>query len=67
MGTIIIGTKEFQTREEEMNQLDLLFYVDNPRVYSILRENGNENPSQTEIETLMRTTENVKELKVHII
>lgn len=66
MGTIIIGKKEFQTREEEMNQQELLFYVDNPRVYSILRDSENENPSQAEIETLMKKTENVKNLKIQI-
>lgn len=66
MGIITIGKKKFQTEEKEMNQQELFFYVDNPRVYSTLRENGNMNPSQQEIETLMRKTENVKELKVQI-
>lgn len=66
MGTITIGKKDFKVREAEINQQDLLFYVENPRVYSALRENGNANPSQTEIETLMRKTENVRELKVQI-
>lgn len=66
MGTIIIGQKEYQVKETEMFQQEILFWSENPRVYSMLRENGNENPSQTEIESLMRTTENVKELKVQI-
>lgn len=66
MGIITIGKKKFQTKEKEMNQQELFFYIDNPRVYSALRANGNMNPSQQEIETLMRKTENVKELKVQI-
>lgn len=66
MGIITIGKKEFLVKETKMNQQELLFYVDNPRVYSALRENGNENPSQSEIEALMRSTENVKELKTQI-
>lgn len=39
MGIITIGKKKFQTEEKEMNQQELFFYVDNPRVYSTLREN----------------------------
>ncbi len=66
MGKITIGQKEYEVQEEEMLQQELLFWNENPRVYSVLRENGNENPSQFEIESLMKTTENVKELRVQI-
>lgn len=66
METITIGRKEFQVREEQIDQQELLFYVDNPRVYSALRENGNENPSQFEIEAKMRSMEHVKELRFQI-
>lgn len=66
MGVITIGKKEFQVKEITMNQQDLVFYVDNPRVYSIIRENGNDNPSQHDIETYMRSMEHVKELKSQI-
>lgn len=66
MGTITIGKKDFQVREVVMNQQDLVFYIDNPRVYSVIRENGNENPSQHDIEVYMRSMEHVKELKLQI-
>ncbi len=39
MATITIDKKEFEVREEWMNQQDLLFYVDNPRVFNALRDN----------------------------
>ena len=66
MGVITIGKKDFQITETIMNQQDLVFYVENPRVYSVIRENGNDNPSQHDIELYMRLMEHVKELKVQI-
>lgn len=66
MGIITIGKKDFQVNEIVMNQQDLVFYVDNPRVYSVIRENGNDNPSQHDIELYMRSMEHVKELKSQI-
>lgn len=66
MEGIIIGKKEFKVKEEQLNQQELVFYVDNPRVYSALRESGNNNPSQEEIETKMRSMEHVRSLKSQI-
>ena len=66
MATITIGQKEFELEEAEVYQQDLLFYKDNPRVYSALRENGNDNPTQTEIQEKMCSMEHVKELKTQI-
>ena len=66
METIAIGGKNYPVEEKEIDQQELLFYVDNPRVYSVLRENGNENPSQNEIETQMKSMEHVKELRFQI-
>lgn len=66
METITIGKKEYSVKEMQIDQQELLFYVDNPRVYSALRENGNENPTQEEIETKMRSMEHVKELRYQI-
>ncbi len=60
MGIITIGKKDFQVNEIVMNQQDLVFYVDNPRVYSVIRENGNDNPSQHDIELYMRSMEHVR-------
>lgn len=66
MNVITIGKKDFQVTEMLMNQQDLVFYVENPRVYSVIRENGNDNPSQRDIEMYMRSMEHVKELKAQI-
>ena len=66
MGTITIGRNEYNVEERSMYQQEILFWPENPRVYSVLREDGNENPSQLEIEALMKNTENVKELKTQI-
>ena len=49
MSKITIGKKEFEVTEKQLNQCELLFYEDNPRVYSILRANGG-TPTQKEIE-----------------
>lgn len=40
MSKVTIGKKEYEVIEEQLNQCELLFYEDNPRVYSILRANG---------------------------
>ena len=53
METITIGQKDFEVEEKFLKQQELLFYDENPRVYSALRENGNEHPSQAEIEEKM--------------
>lgn len=38
MGIRVIGQKKFEVTETELLQQDLLFYLDNPRVYSVLHE-----------------------------
>lgn len=63
--TLTIGKKVFDVRIDELNQADLKFYVDNPRVYSVLRSQT-ETPSQQEIEELMTNMEHVKQLKLSI-
>ena len=63
--TLPIGKKVFDVRIGELNQADLKFYVDNPRVYSVLRASG-EDPSQQEIEELMVDMDHVKQLKQSI-
>ena len=60
-----IGDKRFLVREEEVPVRDLLFYVDNPRVYSMLHNDG-EAPAQEEIEEYMLGMEHVKELRQSI-
>ena len=63
--TLTIGKKVFDVKIGELNQADLHFYVDNPRVYSVLRASGDD-PSQQEIEELMVDMDHVKQLKQSI-
>ena len=67
MGIRVIGQKKFEVTETELLQQDLLFYLDNPRVYSVLHENGHDNPTQTEIEEIMCSLDHVKSLKSQIM
>ena len=60
MGIRVIGQKKFEVTETELLQQDLLFYLDNPRVYSVLHENGHDNPTQTEIEEIMCSLDHVR-------
>lgn len=63
--TLTIGKKIFDVLKCELNQVDLKFYIENPRVYSVLRSH-NDTPSQAEIEELMMNMEHVKQLKQSI-
>ena len=63
--TLTIGKKIFEVQKGELNQADLKFYLENPRVYSALRSH-NANPSQAEIEELMTNMDHVKQLKQSI-
>ena len=65
MSKIMIGKKEYEVTETQLNQCELLFYEDNPRVYSILRANG-DTPSQKEIEEKMTSMDHVKQLRLSI-
>lgn len=60
----ISGTR-INVRIEELPVLELRFYEDNPRVYTILRSNGGA-PSQDEIEEHMLSMEHVKILRQSI-
>ena len=65
MSKITIGKKEYEVDETQLNQCELLFYEENPRVYSILRANGG-SPTQKEVEEKMTSMEHVKQLKLSI-
>lgn len=65
MSKITIGRKEYDVEEQLLNQCELLFYEENPRVYSILRSNGSI-PTQKEIENKMTSMEHVKQLRLSI-
>lgn len=62
---IVIGKEKYKTRKCEIEQSKLIFYPENPRVYSILNSN-NDVPTQKEIEELMCRQEHVKQLKESI-
>lgn len=65
MSKITIGKKEYDVEEQLLNQCELLFYEENPRVYSILRSNGS-TPTQKEIEAKLTSMEHVKQLRLSI-
>ena len=65
MSKITIGKRDYEAIEEQVNQCELLFYEENPRVYSILRANGG-TPTQKEIEEKMTSMDHVKQLRLSI-
>ena len=65
MSKITIGKKEYEVEEKKLNQSELRFYKDNPRVYSILRADGGE-PTQQEIEKKLTSMDHVKQLRLSI-
>lgn len=62
---LTVGKKNIQVRRIELNQADLNFYTENPRVYSVLNLIGGE-PTQEAIESHMCGLEHVKQLKISI-
>lgn len=62
---LTIGKRDYVVEICELNQADLKFYTENPRVYSSLNMDGGE-PSQDEIEEYMCNMDHVKQLKVSI-
>lgn len=62
---LTIGQKDYLVEICELNQADLKFYTENPRVYSVLNMDGVE-PTQDEIEEHMCDMEHVKQLKLSI-
>lgn len=63
--TLTIGKQEYIVEVRDLNQADLIFYPENPRVYSVLNIMGGD-PTQEEIEDHMCSLEHVKQLKVSI-
>ncbi len=62
---LTIGKKDYEVKICELNQADLKFYTENPRVYSVLNIDGAE-PSQEEIEEHMCNLDHVKQLRLSI-
>jgi hypothetical protein len=61
---LILGTK-VPTTTQMLPQRNLKFFVDNPRVYSVVRANGKQ-PSQEEIEQQLGALDHVRELREDI-
>ena len=59
--TLLIRGVAVPVQTTTLSQADLCFYVDNPRVYSILRSDGEE-PSQADIERKLLEMDHVKTL-----
>lgn len=66
LGKMMIGKREYEVKNCELKQSELLFYVDNPRVYSSLRNFTDTIPTQEEIERHMCSLEHVKQLRLSI-
>lgn len=64
--TMTIGKTEVEILEKELYQRDLLFFAENPRVFTQLHSTPGENPSQEDIEKKMTSLDHVKTLKVSI-
>ena len=60
--TILIRGKQIPVRTITLRQDTLRFFVDNPRVYSVLRKDGTSEPSQEEIQAKLLDMDHVKEL-----
>jgi len=64
-GTMRLRSQDIPTETRDIDQSKLQFYVDNPRIYSLLRASG-EIPDQDEICRQLQELEHVKELKEDI-
>ncbi|MEG0408405.1 MAG: ParB N-terminal domain-containing protein, partial [Bacilli bacterium] len=64
--TIKIKGKEYSIYETEISHKKLIFYKENPRIYSVINTEGCD-PSQQEIEEQMCSLEHVRELKTSIM
>ncbi len=60
-GSITIGGREIPVLHGRMQQSELFFYEDNPRIYSIVHS-GTDRPSQAEIERRLSDMDHVKRL-----
>ncbi len=60
--TIKIMGKEIPVRYEDIEQQKLLFYPENPRIFSALKKISKENPTQEEIQEIMSQMDHVNVL-----
>lgn len=62
-----IDGKNIEATERDINQAELLFYKDNPRIKTIVETTLGDAPSQADIEKLMKGLESVKTLRQSIL
>ena len=62
---LTIGKTDYKVKKGELEQSKLLFFPENPRVYSVLNL-GDEKPTQAQIEEVMCKADHVKQLKESI-
>jgi len=60
--TMLIRGHKIPIGHQEVDQAKLQFYAENPRIYSILRQNADKDPTQDEIEKQLLAMEHVKHL-----
>lgn len=63
---MIIGKVPVLVEDVEMNQIELLFYPDNPRVHNAMHSSESDDPTQEELEKKMCSLDSVKKLKANI-
>lgn len=66
MNTIKIKGIDYPIYEEELDQKQLKYYKDNPRIYSVINTAGYD-PTQQEIEEQMCRLDHIRELKTSIV
>lgn len=60
--TILIREKVIPVKTTMLDHNDLRFFVENPRIYSVLRRHGSDEPSQEAIQTKLLEMEHVRKL-----
>lgn len=63
---IVIGKNKYPIIEKELNQEDLNFYPENPRIYSLIKSKASNNPTQEEIQDILSSEEDLRELEYSI-
>src|SRR5262245_55810589 len=58
---LVLRGREIQVELAKLPQTELLFYLENPRLYTVIRADGKE-PTQDEVEAALCRMDHVKEL-----
>lgn len=65
MSKLTIGKMDYEVKECYIPQIELKFYKDNPRVYSVINADGTE-PTQEVIQAALAKMEHVRQLRLSI-